>query len=60
MTEPTVQGRENLWIGLRRRKVVQWALAYAAGAWTLLQGLEYITSTFHWPEQFRSSRPSHS
>ena len=53
MTEPTVQGRENLWIGLRRRKVVQWALAYAAGAWTLLQGLEYITSTFHWPEQFQ-------
>jgi TolB-like protein/Flp pilus assembly protein TadD len=33
--------------------VVQWGIAYAAGAWGFLQGLEYATQTFHWPEQFQ-------
>ena len=37
------------WAKLRRRKVVQWGIAYAAGAWGLLQGLEYVTATFRWP-----------
>jgi TolB-like protein/Flp pilus assembly protein TadD len=41
---------EGLWDRLRRRKVVQWGIAYAAGAWGLLQGLAYATATFHWPE----------
>jgi TolB-like protein len=49
-TEPTGDG---FWIQLRRRKVVQWGLAYAAIAWTLLQGLEYAVETFHWPEPIR-------
>jgi len=40
---------ESLWTRLRRRKVVQWGVAYAAGAWGLLQGLAYATATFHWP-----------
>jgi adenylate cyclase len=39
---------ESLWTRLRRRKVVQWGVAYAAGAWGLLQGLAYATATFHW------------
>jgi len=39
---------ESLWTRLRRRKVVQWGIAYAAGAWGLLQGLAYATTTFHW------------
>jgi TolB-like protein/Tfp pilus assembly protein PilF len=43
----------NIWDRLRRRKVVQWGIAYAAGAWGLLQGLAYVTDTFHWPEQFQ-------
>ena len=38
---------------LRRRKVVQWGLIYVAGAWGFLQGLEYVTEAFHWPEQLR-------
>jgi TolB-like protein/Tfp pilus assembly protein PilF len=50
---PTEREGEGAWAKVRRRKVVQWGLAYAAGAWALLQGLEYITSTFHWPEQFQ-------
>jgi TolB-like protein/tetratricopeptide (TPR) repeat protein len=40
---------ESLWSRLRRRKVVQWGIAYAAGAWGLLQGLGYVTATFQWP-----------
>ena len=51
MTEPT-EG-ESTWARLTRRKVVQWGIAYAAGAWGLLQGLAYVTDTFHWPEQIQ-------
>jgi len=40
---------DSLWTRLRRRKVVQWGIAYAAGSWGLLQGLAYATATFHWP-----------
>ncbi len=40
---------DSLWVRLRRRKVVQWGVAYGAGAWGLLQGLAYATATFHWP-----------
>jgi hypothetical protein len=38
---------------LRRRKVVQWGLVYVAAAWGFLQGLEYVSESFHWPEQLR-------
>ncbi len=41
---------DSLWARLRRRKVVQWGIAYAAGAWGLLQGLAYVTDTFHLPD----------
>jgi TolB-like protein len=34
---------------LRRRKVVQWGIAYVAAAWGLLQGLEYLGDTFGGP-----------
>jgi len=44
---------DSLWNRLRRRKVVQWGIVYAAGAWGLLQGLEYVTSTFDWPRQIQ-------
>jgi TolB-like protein/thioredoxin-like negative regulator of GroEL len=33
--------------------VVQWGLAYVAGAWALLQGIEYLTGTFDWPRLFQ-------
>lgn len=52
MTDGPQEGEDNsLWNRLRRRKVVQWGIAYAAGAWGLLQGLGYVTDTFHWPER---------
>jgi hypothetical protein len=37
---PTEREGEGTWARLRRRKVVQWSLAYAAAAWTLLQIIE--------------------
>jgi len=53
VTESTDGHGNNIWDRLRRRKVVQWGLVYAAGAWGLLQGLAYVTDTFHWPEQLQ-------
>ena len=50
---PTERGAESTWTRLRRRKVVQWGVAYVAGAWGLLQGLEYFIRTFDWPEQLQ-------
>jgi Tol biopolymer transport system component len=44
---------EGIWQKLRRRKVVQWGLAYAAGAWASLQGFEYVSEAFGWPGQLR-------
>ena len=34
---------------LKQRKLVQWAVAYAAGAWVLLQGLSLLAETYGWP-----------
>jgi len=54
---PTERGEEGGWAKLRRRKVVQWGLAYAAGAWALLQVVGFATDTFDWPrliQQFAS------
>ena len=39
---------EGAWAKLRRRKVVQWGLAYAAGAWALLQIIGFLADAFHW------------
>ncbi len=50
---PAEPERAGVWERLRRRKVVQWGLAYAAGAWALLQGLEYVTGTFDWPRHIQ-------
>jgi TolB-like protein/Tfp pilus assembly protein PilF len=50
---PTERAGESTWTRLRRRKVVQWGIVYAAGAWGLLQGLEYVTGTFDWPRQIQ-------
>ena len=49
MTDPDRSGSDSTWDKLRRRKVVQWGVAYAAGAWGFLQGLEYVSDTFGWP-----------
>jgi TolB-like protein len=49
LDEPEEQTAEGLWTGLRRRKVVQWGIAYVAAAWGLLQGLAYLGTVFQWP-----------
>lgn len=35
---------------LKEPKLFQWALAYAACAWTLFQMLALLADTFHWPD----------
>jgi TolB-like protein len=35
---------------LKHHKVMQWTLAYAAAAYTLLHGTEMVSSAFSWPE----------
>jgi TolB-like protein/tetratricopeptide (TPR) repeat protein len=44
---------ESTWAKLTRRKVVQWGIAYAAGAWGLLQGLAYVSTLLDWPAQLQ-------
>ena len=39
------------WEQLRRRKVGQWGVVYATGAWGFLQGLGYLTELFGWPNE---------
>ena len=46
---PTEREDISIWADLRRRRVVQWALAYAAGAWVLLQVLGFVSDSFAWP-----------
>jgi TolB-like protein/Flp pilus assembly protein TadD len=41
----------------RKRKLVQWALAYLAGAWLLLQVLHLLGATYAWPPLIMRSAP---
>ena len=50
---PAEREAESTWTRLRRRKVVQWGVAYAAGAWLLMQVLEYFSGTYDWPRQLQ-------
>ncbi len=34
---------------LTQRKIVQWAIAYVAGAWLLLEALGFVAENFGWP-----------
>ncbi|MGQ0812959.1 MAG: TPR end-of-group domain-containing protein [Gemmatimonadota bacterium] len=35
---------------LKQRKFVQWSIAYLAVAWLLLQVLDLLAASFHWPD----------
>ncbi|MGB8379568.1 MAG: hypothetical protein WCE70_14070 [Rhodanobacteraceae bacterium] len=39
----------DLWQRLGQRKLVQWAVAYVAFAFALLQGIDIVASRFDWP-----------
>ncbi|HSQ68714.1 MAG TPA: hypothetical protein VLM41_01410, partial [Steroidobacteraceae bacterium] len=41
---------DGTWAKLRSRKVVQWSLAYVAGAWALLQAVDFLADAFGWPD----------
>ena len=45
--------RDDIWYALRRRKVVQWGIAYVAGALGLLQVIENVGDAFGWPGELR-------
>ncbi|MCJ7452938.1 MAG: hypothetical protein MUO39_10770 [Steroidobacteraceae bacterium] len=47
---PTERDGKTVWAKLSRRKVVQWGLAYAAGAWALLEVIGFAADAFHWPD----------
>ncbi len=44
---------EQFFARLRERKLVQWALAYVAAAFALLQGIDVVAQQFGWPEGVR-------
>ncbi|MDH5177565.1 MAG: hypothetical protein OEX15_12975, partial [Gammaproteobacteria bacterium] len=48
-----IAAAEGWWDTLRRRKVVQWGLLYVAGAWSFLQGVEFLRDTYSWPLQIQ-------
>ena len=48
-----MHGTEGWWDALRRRKVVQWGMLYVAGAWSFLQGFEFLSDTYAWPHQLQ-------
>jgi TolB-like protein/Flp pilus assembly protein TadD len=50
VNDATETRTEDFWTRLRRRKVVQWGLAYVAAAWGLLQGTGFLADAFHWPD----------
>ena len=35
---------------LKERKLVQWVIAYLAGAWVLVEASTLVAQQFHWPE----------
>jgi TolB-like protein len=45
-----VGGVEDLLSRLRRRKIVQWALAYGATAFAVLQAVDIVAQRFGWPD----------
>ncbi len=42
-------GATGVWRKLRRRKLVQWVLAYLAAAWAVLEVLDLVGQQFGWP-----------
>jgi adenylate cyclase len=48
-TSPHAPGPQGIWGHIKQHKVVQWTVAYAAAAYTLLHGTEMVTAALDWP-----------
>src|SRR6266702_4467786 len=48
-TDPTAGPPATVWERLKQHKVLQWALAYAAAAYTLLHATQMVAESFDWP-----------
>jgi len=46
---PEAPALRSIWARLKKHKVMQWTLAYAAAAYTLLHGVEMVSHYFEWP-----------
>jgi TolB-like protein/tetratricopeptide (TPR) repeat protein len=55
LTDTNIGRIEAIWEKLQRRKVVQWGFAYCLFSWGSLQGLEYLSNTFGWPQVLQQS-----
>jgi TolB-like protein len=53
VTDATEGEGDSTWTRLRRRKVVQWGIAYMAGARGLLQGIGFAADAFAWPSAIK-------
>jgi Tol biopolymer transport system component len=53
VSDASANDSDGIWQQLRRRRVVQWGIAYAAAGWAFLQGLEYVGEAFGWPSAIR-------
>jgi TolB-like protein/Tfp pilus assembly protein PilF len=42
-------GVNEFWLRLKQRKLVQWAIAYVAFWFALLQGVDIVAARFNWP-----------
>jgi TolB-like protein len=47
--EPGAATRDTVWQRLQRHKVLQWTLAYAAAAYTVLHATQMVVESFEWP-----------
>jgi TolB-like protein/lipoprotein NlpI len=45
----TESEESGVWERIKRHKVAQWTLAYAAAAYTVLHGTEMVSNAFEWP-----------
>ena len=41
----------SVWARVRDHKVAQWTLAYVAGAYALLNGVEMVSNALDWPHE---------
>ncbi|MGH8122578.1 MAG: hypothetical protein ACREPT_07375, partial [Rudaea sp.] len=50
MEDPVDHQSRGILTALRERKLVQWAVAYVAAVFALLQGIDIVAQKFGWPD----------